>query len=147
MNNKKDSYLLEEAYLSISQPKRPVVPSDEEEVTTEPNEVVSSGPVDEPAPGVDVNMVEPQSEPSVNAAVEMSAETPLPEDERFSKEDEDEEDSMAIDNLNSIRESIMKIASFCASGGHLEVWQQQKLAIAMDNLAGVARALGSNCHG
>lgn len=145
----KDSYLLEEAYLSISQPKKPVVPSDEEEVTTDPNEVVSAGPVDEPAPGVSVNMVEPQSEPSVPAAVEMSPEAPALGlgDDRMSEEDEDEEDAMAIDNLNSIRESIMKIAGFCGTGGHLEPWQQQKLAIAMDNLAGVARSLGSGCHG
>jgi hypothetical protein len=144
----KDSYLLEEAYLSISQPKKPVVPSDEEVVTTDPNEVVSAGPMDEPAPGVDVNMVEPQQEPSVAAAVEVSPEMPVSaEDSRMSEGDEDEEDAMAIDNLNSIRESIMKIAGFCGTGGHLEPWQQQKLAIAMDNLAGVARSLGSSCHG
>lgn len=143
----KDSYLLEEAYLSIAQPKKPVVPSDEEEVTTEPNEVVSAGPVDEPAPGVEVNMVEPQAEPSVSAAVEVSPEMSSMEDERLSVEDESEEDAMAIDNLNSIRESIMKIAGHCGMGGHLEPWQQQKLAIAMDNLAGVARSLGSSCKG
>ena len=144
----KDNYLLEEAYLTVSQPKKPVVPSDEEEVTTNPNEVVSAGPMDEPAPGVSVNMVEPQAEPSVNAAVEVSPEASMPvQDDRLSVEDESEEDAMAIDNLNSIRESIMKIASFCGSGQHLEPWQQQKLAIAMDNLAGVARSLGSSCHG
>lgn len=138
----KDSHLLSEAYMSVLQPKKPVVPSDEEEVTTEPNDVVSAGPVSEPAPGVDVNMVEPQNEPSVSVAV--SPELAMGDD-RMSEEDENEEDSMAIDNLNSIRESIMKIADFCATGGHLEPWQQQKLAIAMDNLAGVARALRSEC--
>lgn len=146
----KDSHLLEEAYLSITQ-KKPMdsMPVDAEEVTTEPNEVVSAGPMDEPAPGVDVNMV-----PSDDSSSVMTSEQPpvdqaamVGSDERMSKEDEDEEDAMAIDNLNSIRESIMKVASFCAMGGHLEPWQQQKLAIAMDNLAGVARALGSSCHG
>ena len=48
---------------------------------------------------------------------------------------------MAIDNLSSIRESIIKIACHCGSGGQLESWAQQKLAIAMDNLAGIARSL------
>ena len=150
----KDSYLLEKAYLSITQGKpMNAVPSEQdEEVTTEPNEVVSAGPVDEPAPGVDVNMVEPQAEPSVpGASVDVSSEPTMPAmasgDERMSVQDEDEEDAMAIDNLNSIRESVMKIAAFCGTGNHLEPWQQQKLAIAMDNLAGVARALGSGCHG
>lgn len=148
---KNDSYLLEKAYLSITQgnPMNAVPSEDEEEVSTAPNDVVSAGPVDEPAPGVDVNMVEPQAEPSVPAAgIQMSPEPAMPGgDDRMSSGDEDEEDAMAIDNLNSIRESIMKIASFCGSGNHLEPWQQQKLAIAMDNLAGVARALGSHCHG
>ena len=143
----KDSHLLQEAYLSVAQPKKPVIPSDEEEVTTEPNEIVSAGPVDEPAPGVEVSMVEPQSEPSVpGASVEMTPEL-APAGEEMSSESEQEEHEMALDNLNSIRESIMKVASFCGAGGHLEPWQQQKLAIAMDNLAGVARSLssGSRC--
>lgn len=147
---RKDSHLLEEAYLSITQPKKTdEVPSDREQITTDPNEVVSAGPMDEPAPGVDVNMVEPGAEPSVPASVEVAPESPVPGmgDERMSTEDEDEEDSMAIDNLNSIRESIMKIASYCAVGGHLEPWQQQKLAIAMDGLASVARSLRAGCHG
>lgn len=145
MLTKKDSQLLEEAYLSISK-KTPSVPSDEETVSMEPNEVVSAGPMDEPAPGVDMNMID--SEVS-DVAPEDKDTTGMPvsigvidsEDSRLEVSDEDEEDSMAIDNLNSIRESIMKIASFCGSGGHLEPWAQQKLAIAMDNLAGVARSL------
>ena len=145
MLTKKDSELLEEAYLSISK-KTASVPSDDETVTTEPNEVVSAGPMDEPAPGVDMNMID--SEVS-DVAPEDKDTTGMPvsigmmdsEDSRMDVSDEDEEDSMAIDNLNSIRESIMKVASFCGSGGHLEPWAQQKLAIAMDNLAGVARSL------
>ena len=48
---------------------------------------------------------------------------------------------MTISSLHSLRESVMKIASFVISGGHLEPWQQQKLAIAMDGLAEVARRL------
>lgn len=137
MLTKKDSQLLEEAYLSISK-KAPTVPSDEHnEVSVEPNEEVSVGSMDEPAPGVDMEMVEPQNEPSTEAAVAMTA---VPAEEECACE-ESEEIDMAIDNLNSIRESIMKIADHCGSGGHLETWAQQKLAIAMDNLAGVARSL------
>lgn len=143
---KSDTEILQEAYLSIKK-SGVTVPSDKETVDILPNKEVSVGPMDEPAPGVKANMsepetkmVEPQSEPSVPAAVSMELEEPSG-DERMSTEDEDEEDAMALDNLNSIRESIMKIASFCASGEHLESWMQQKLAIAMDNLAGVARSL------
>jgi hypothetical protein len=136
----KDSFLLERAYLSISQ-KTPSVPSDDEVITTEPNEVVSAGPMDEPAPGSDMDMVGSDVEPSMSEPSVMSPVEDIMSDgdDRLDVEDEDEEDSMSIDNLNSIRESIVKIASFCAGGNHLEPWQQQKLAIAMDNLADVAR--------
>ena len=145
MLTKKDSELLEEAYLSISK-KAASVPSDDEPVSMEPNEVVSAGPMDEPAPGVDMDMID--SEVS-DVAPEDKDTTGMPvsigvmdsEDSRMDVEDEDEEDAMSIDNLNSIRESIMKIASHCGSGSHLEPWAQQKLAIAMDNLAEVARRL------
>lgn len=140
-----DSVLLEKAYLSISQ-KMPSVPSDEESVSTEPNDVVSSSPMDEPAPGTDTLMTGPEAsdmgdEMGLDAGMPSDDLTTSMGDERLDAEDENEEDSMAIDNLNSIRESIMKVAKFCAGGGHLEPWQQQKLAIAMDNLAGVARSL------
>jgi hypothetical protein len=128
----KDNLLLEEAYLSISK-KMTSVPSDAEDITTAPNEIVSSGSVDEPAPGIEVDMIEPES-----SEVEQEA---APGDSRLSTQDEDEEDDMSLDNLNSIRESVMKIASHCAKGLHLEPWQQQKLAIAMDNLAEVARRI------
>jgi hypothetical protein len=145
MLTKKDSELLEEAYLSISK-KAASVPSDDETVSMEPNEIVSAGPMDEPAPGVDMDMID--SEVS-DVAPEDKDTTGMPvsigvmdsEDSRMDVEDEDEEDAMSIDNLNSIRESIMKIASHCGSGSHLEPWAQQKLAIAMDNLAEVARRL------
>jgi hypothetical protein len=140
-----DSVLLEKAYLSISQ-KMPSVPSDEETISTDPSDVVSSGPMGEPAPGTDTLMTGPEG---LETGDEMGLDAGRPaddlsagmEDDRLDAEDENEEDSMSIDNLNSIRESIMKVAKFCAGGGHLEPWQQQKLAIAMDNLAGVARAL------
>ena len=145
MLTKKDSDLLEEAYLSISK-KAASVPSDDETVSMEPNEIVSAGPMEEPAPGVDMDMID--SEVS-DVAPEDKDTTGMPvsigvmdsEDSRMDVEDEDEEDAMSIDNLNSIRESIMKIASHCGSGSHLEPWAQQKLAIAMDNLAEVARRL------
>lgn len=141
---KSDVQLLEEAYLSISK-KTASVPSDKESVSTDPNQVVNAGPMDEPAPGVDMNMinsevsdVEPADKDTTGVPVTMSAGE---SDPRLSLPDENEEDSMSIDNLNSIRESIMKIAAHCASGCHLEPWQQQKLAIAMDNLADVARRI------
>ena len=134
----KETKLLEEAYLSITK-KQNRIPSEEETVTTEPNEVVSAGPMDEPAPGVDVDMVDSEDNDTTGVPIKMSAVGGMMEDPRMSEEDENEEDEMAITNLHSIRESIMKIAAYVATGGHLEPWQQQKLAIAMDNLAEVAR--------
>jgi hypothetical protein len=148
--SKKDSQLLEEAYLSIAK-KTTAAPSDAETTSTEPNKVVDVGPMDEPAPGVDMNMidsevtdVEPEDKDTTGVPVSMSEE-PLcdcgSDSCNCDMEQEDEEDQMSISNLSSIRESIVKIASFCAGGGHLEIWAQQKLAIAMDNLAEVARRL------
>lgn len=138
----KDLHLLEEAYLSINK-KMPSLPSDKETVTTEPNDVVSAGAMDGPAPGIDMEMVEPDETPSTDAPVKISVMASPIEDESCCEEcsEEDEEIDMAIDNLNSIRESIMKIACHCGCGKPLEAWAQQKLAIAMDNLAGIARSL------
>lgn len=62
-------------------------------------------------------------------------------DSRFSTNDEDEEDDITIDNIHSIKESLMKISLAVASGVHLEPWQQFKLAVVMDNLASVSRSL------
>lgn len=132
----KDLHFLEEAYLSINK-KMPSLPSDRETVTLDANSEVSAGAMEEPAPGVDVEMVEPQETPSTDSPVKISVmASPNEEDDECC-----EEIDMAIDNLNSIRESIMKIACHCGSGGQLETWAQQKLAIAMDNLAGIARSL------
>lgn len=143
----KESKLLEEAYLSVSR-KQNRIPSDNETVTTDPNEVVSAGPMDEPAPGVDMDMVDsevedvaPEDKDTTGIPVEIGMEGGMMEDPRLSEEDESEEDQMVIENLHSIRESIMKIAASVVAGGHLEPWQQQKLAIAMDNLAEVARRI------
>ena len=136
----KDLHLLEEAYLSINK-KMPSLPSDEESVTLDANKVVSAGAMEEPAPGIDMEMVEPQETPSTDSPVKISVIASPIENEEECCEEYDEEIDMAIDNLNSIRESIMKIACHCASGAQLESWAQQKLAIAMDNLAGVARSL------
>lgn len=157
----KETRLLEEAYLAIRKsPKIPsaVGPADKETVTANPNPIVSTGPLDEPAPGVKMDMidskvsdVEPEDKDTTGVPVSMAVggmdhETHSElEDHRFEEEDENEEDQMSIDNLNSIRESLMKIASHCAMGDHLEPWQQQKLAIAMDNLAEVARRLPRKC--
>lgn len=148
---KKDSYLLEEAYLSISK-KTPVVPSDKEMITTNPNKLVSTGPMDEPAPGVSMNMINSEVEDmdskdkdTTGIPVTMVASEMEEEHHECSCGSEDcdceEVHEMALDNLNSIRESIMKIASHCASGKHLEAWAHQKLAIAMDSLAGIARSI------
>lgn len=142
MTKKSDSQLIEEAYLSISK-KSPEM-EEKESVSTDPNSTVDVGPMDEPAPGVGMNMidsevtdVEPEDKDTTGVAVAMSGGAPTTDG--VDMEQEDEEDQMVIDNLNSIRESIMKIASFCSGGGHLEIWAQQKLAIAMDNLSEVAR--------
>lgn len=145
----RETRLLEEAYLSIRKPKPPI---DDEPVSTDANEIVSTGPLKEPAPGVSMDMIdskvmdnEPEDKDTTGIPVSMAVgvpdHDPMMDDPRLSEEDENEEDDMSIDNLNSIRESIMKIATHCAKGDHLEPWQQQKLAIAMDNLAEVARRL------
>jgi hypothetical protein len=151
----KETRLLEEAYVAVR--KASMSPMSKKPVGTEPNEVVSTGPMDEPAPGVDMDMidsevsdVEPEDKDTTGIPVSMEVggiddNMGMGEDPRMSEEDENEEDEMSISNLNSIRESLMKIAAHCAKGDHLEPWQQQKLAIAMDNLAEVARRLHCGC--
>ncbi len=138
---KNDIHLLEEAYLSISK-KTPALPSDKEAVTTEPNDVVEVGSMEEPAPGVDMNMIDSEVEDVTpedkdTTGIPLSI-TTMPEEDSCGC---DEDHEMDLDNLNSIRESIMKIAAHCGSGSHLEGWARQKLAIAMDGLAGIARSL------
>ena len=148
---KNDSRLLTEAYLSISK-KTPSVPSDAETVTTEPNDAVSVGSMDEPAPGVSMDMidsevedVQPEDKDTTGVPVSISMSTDSEESYGCGcgaeECDCEEAHEMTLDNLNDIRESIMKIASHCGSGNRLEAWAQQKLAIAMDNLAGIARSL------
>lgn len=149
MSFNNDLKILEEAYLSISK-KTPRLPSDKEPVTTNPNETVSVGSMDGPAPGVDMNMIdsevtdiEPEDKDTTGVPVSITADQELSmgcgcgETECNCEEAHD----MALDNLNSVRESIMKIAAKCASGEHLAAWAHQKLALAMDNLADVARSL------
>jgi hypothetical protein len=142
LNN--DSQMLEEAYLSISKKTQTPDPTNSE-VSTDPNSVVNVGPMDEPAPGIDANMADIDEAPNAfdkdTTGVPVSLNQDTPEMNEVDLEQEDQEDQMSIENLNSIRESIVKIAACCASGGHLEIWAQQKLAIAMDNLAEVARRL------
>ena len=133
-----DAKLLEEAYLSISK-KNPMANNMEEqspEIGTEPNSVVSVGPMDEPAPGIDAQVSDSPASPEMSPSPEVPSDVMAP-----NLEQEDEEDQMTLDNLNSVRESIVKIAGYCGGGGHLEIWAQQKLAIAMDNLAEIARRL------
>lgn len=138
--------MLQEAYIAIRKSQNSNFENNDLP-STDPNEVVSAGPVDEPAPGVDMDMIDSEVEDTsseemdtTGMPVSLTSEMPF-EDPRLSEEDENEEDEMAISNLNSIRESLMKIAAHVASGDHLEPWQQQKLAIAMDNLAEVARRI------
>jgi hypothetical protein len=118
----KDSFLLEKAYLSVSQPVLSV-PSDEE-VTPE---VQTS------------NIFAGETEPEVGCGCED--ECACNSKSELSVEDELEEDTMSVDNLNSVRESTMKIAQYWEQGGHLEPWQQQKLAIVMAYLSDIARSL------
>lgn len=136
---KKDLEMLEEAYLSIGK-----------KTATEANpmseEPVNVGPMDEPAPGIEMSVAdEPGLEATASTEVDPTQidqtqpSNASPIDVNLGQEDE--EDQMTLDNLNSVRESIVKIAGYCGSGGHLETWAQQKLAIAMDNLAEVARRL------
>lgn len=119
-----DKLLLEKAYLSIKQPIGSV-PSDDVMVA-------------------DTGMDLPESEPLVSQESEIedhmdNFQTSYNSSCGCEDDSESEEEDMVIGNLDSIRESIMKISKFCGGGGHLEAWQQQKLAIAMDNLAEVAR--------
>lgn len=144
--NSKEMLMLQEAYIAIRKSQNSNFENNDLP-STDPNEVVSAGPVDEPAPGVDMDMIDSEVEDTsseemdtTGMPVSLTSEMPF-EDPRLSEEDENEEDEMAISNLNSIRESLMKIAAHVASGDHLEPWQQQKLAIAMDNLAEVARRI------
>lgn len=138
--------MLQEAYIAIRKSQNSNFENNDLP-STDPNDVVSAGPVDEPAPGVDMDMIDSEvedtsSEEMDTTGIPVSLTSEMPsEDPRLSEEDENEEDEMAISNLNSIRESLMKIAAHVASGDHLEPWQQQKLAIAMDNLAEVARRI------
>tara|TARA_R110000868_G_scaffold205893_5_gene454566 strand:+ start:1151 stop:1639 length:489 start_codon:yes stop_codon:yes gene_type:complete len=157
----KDSVLLEKAYLAV---KRPMVqvPSDEREedevVLTREDEIVDTAPVTEPAPNVTVGTVAPAASADVMTPgdamsggechwAEEGCDCDSCEHCRANQsemehdcDEEDEEHGMALDNLNSIRESIMKIAGYCAQGHSLEPWQHQKLAIVMDGLASVARS-------
>lgn len=156
MNHSNKIRTLEEAYLSMV--KKPALPS------TDDSKTVSTSPVKEIAPGVQVSTVNSAEEDSCdmcgNTGCECSAEEEsdttghpvamgmvgheehgMEGDARFSTNDEDEEDDMTIDNIHSIKESLMKISLAVAAGVHLEPWQQFKVAIVMDNLASVARSL------
>lgn len=129
----KDKFLLEKAYLSISKPV-PSVSTDKEEVVLNPYEGESHS--DEEA---EMEFVAPVDELESEEGCE--GDCSCGGEETMDHEEETEEEDMAISNLNSIRESLMKISTFCYEGGHLHEWQLQKLAICMDNLSEVARRL------
>jgi hypothetical protein len=133
----KDNYLLEKAYLSIAQ-QVPSVPSDEEEVLEPELEQNDNTQMD----GKIGDEVAGPEEAVIDDELHSHEEVGLGEPNVAGNEDDElEEDRMAVDNLNSVRESAMKIANHWSQGGHLHPWQQQKLAIAMELLAEVARAL------
>ena len=139
--NTSDSYLLEKAYLSINQ-KLPSVPSDDETYKDEAEEQKLDSISDFNSGESDDKMLHISS-----TGISSAAEAPMSHENEIETlqlgDDccEEETHDMNVDNLNSIRESISKIAGVCAQGGSLEVWQQQKIAIAMDNLAEVARRI------
>lgn len=165
MNYKNGIRTLEEAYLSML--KKPSSSTDMSD------DSVSTSPVKEIAPGLKIKTVtttpedhacevcgdescecesEGQSD-TTGHAVTMGTvgheEHGMQGDVRFSADAENEEDDMTIDNIHSIKESLMKISLAVASGVHLEPWQQFKVAIVMDNLASVARSLPrqqQNCY-
>ena len=150
----KDTSLLQEAYLSVLK-KRTEMPPQGERITGD-ERTVDTSPVKEVAPGVDLDKhysdEEISSEESDTTGSPISIEfsgdegTKMDGDARFSVNDEDEEDDMTVDNIHSIKESLMKIAMAVAAGVHLEPWQQFKVAIVMDNLASVARSLPRQQH-
>jgi hypothetical protein len=137
--------------------------------STDSSETVSTSPVKEIAPGVKASIVDTaENEPCdmcgdtecgcsaeesdttghpVSMGVVDHEEHGMEGDSRFSANDEDEEDDMTVDNIHSIKESLMKISLAVAAGVHLEPWQQFKVAIVMDNLASVARSLPRQQHG
>lgn len=147
----KDTNLLQEAYLSVI--KKGAVNSMNSNPSMRLNkETVSTSPVKELAPGVDTEDHYSSEEEctceetdTTGAPISMEVHSnhgsKMEGDTRFSTSDEDEEDDMTIDNLHSIKESLLKIAMAVSSGVHLEPWQQFKVAIVMDNLASVARSL------
>jgi len=136
----KDVYLLEKAYLSISQPMVSV-PSDEED--NEAAEYYADHKTELDAPyeqndnlEMDGKVGSEVTEPEMGCGCKEECNCGCNEENS-----ECEEDTMAADNLNSVRESAMKIAQHWANGGRLEAWQQQKLAIVMCSLAEIARSL------
>lgn len=130
-----DEVLLEKAYLSISKPV-PGPSSEEMDHFDHTEELL--GDIDDGSEIADEPPMKPVSVVGSMGGCNSCGEE---ESENMWGGEEDEEDEMTITNLDSIRDSVTKVASFCAGGGHLETWQQQKLAIAMDNLAEVARRI------
>lgn len=126
----KDNILLEKAYIAIRKPL-PSVPSDEIDIEDELS-MTPTNDVEDTLSIADDDIL--TDEPIVDV-----------DNELYDDEDCCEEDHILVSNLNSIRESVCKIADFCATGKCLEKWADQKLAIAMDNLAQVARSVSVDC--
>lgn len=131
---KKDNFLLERAYMSISKP----IPG------PEPTEVDDElQPFDDKEPSFGPDDMEPldvvaDTKPEIGAVVTTM--TSSPSDDRLEVGDENQEDELAISNVKSIASDIARICDhLCVEGGHLEPWAQQSIAIAMDSIAEVAR--------
>ena len=118
--------------MSIAQ-KLPSVPSDDEVIPVD-SDSYNDGEMSE----------EEDSNDELNVSREMDMERSsydITPDDMQSYSQEEECCDINVDNLDSVRNSIVCIADFCMRGGQLNSWQQQKIAIAMDNLAEVARRL------
>jgi hypothetical protein len=113
-----DQKLLEEAYISALQ-KSINVPADD----------ITVNQPDTPA------AVEMHSEPEV--VTDITSDGPA-SDEHYQME-EKEETSMAAANLFSIFNDAKMLHDVLKSGGHLETWMLQKIAVVADNLSGVAK--------
>lgn len=116
-----DQKLLEEAYISALQ-KSINVPADD----------ITVNQPDTPA------AVEVHSEPEVGFTIEEPAGECGCEDGHL-QEEEHEESSMAAANLFSIFTDAKLLHDILKSGGHLETWMLQKIAVVADNLSSVAK--------
>ena len=116
--NTRDQRLLEEAYISALQ-KSINVPTDSSTEQQPDSHLTPEQPVVMP-----ITAEEPNDGPA--------------SDEHYQAEEE-EETSMAAANLFSIFTDAKLLHDILQSGGHLETWMLQKIAVVADNLSSVAK--------